>query len=82
MITRHFALVLAMAGFAAFVAPASAADSDVARGKYLVQFGGCTDCHTVGHFFGKPDMAKFLAGSDVGFAVPGLGVFAGLGKPK
>src|SRR5262249_22742580 len=28
-----------------------------------------------GYFFGKPDMSKFLAGSDVGFALPGLGVF-------
>jgi mono/diheme cytochrome c family protein len=47
----------------------------VARGKYLVTFGSCTDCHTPGSFFGKPDMSKFLGGSDVGFAIPGLGVF-------
>jgi mono/diheme cytochrome c family protein len=47
----------------------------VARGKYLVTFGSCTDCHTPGHFLGKPDMSKFLGGSDVGFAIPGLGVF-------
>lgn len=77
MVARYFALIAAVAGYAAFAAPAGAAEYDVARGKYLVQFGGCTDCHTPGHFFGKPDMAKFLAGSDVGFSVPGLGVFAG-----
>jgi hypothetical protein len=47
----------------------------VARGKYLVTFGSCNDCHTPGYFFGKPDMSKFLGGSDVGFAIPGLGVF-------
>ena len=47
------------------------------RGKYLVTVGGCSDCHTPGSFFGKPNMRKFLGGSDVGFAIPGLGVFAG-----
>lgn len=56
--------------------PGSAA-SAVARGKYLVTFGSCTDCHTPGSFFGKPDMTRFLGGSDVGFAIPGLGVFVG-----
>jgi mono/diheme cytochrome c family protein len=50
---------------------------EVARGKYLMQFGGCIDCHTPGYFFGKPDMARALAGSEVGFEIPGLGVFYG-----
>jgi mono/diheme cytochrome c family protein len=49
--------------------------AQVARGKYLVQLGGCTDCHTPGHFFGRPDMARFLGGSDLGLEVPGLGTF-------
>jgi mono/diheme cytochrome c family protein len=53
------------------------AASDVTRGKYLVTISGCSDCHTPGTFLGKPDMSKFLGGSDVGFAIPGLGVFAG-----
>jgi mono/diheme cytochrome c family protein len=44
-----------------------------ARGKYLVELAGCTDCHTPGYFLGKPDPARFLAGSDVGFRVPGVG---------
>ena len=57
---------------------ATAADQhEVARGKYLVTIGSCTDCHTPGHFFGKPDMSKYLGGSDVGFAIPHLGVFVG-----
>jgi mono/diheme cytochrome c family protein len=55
----------------------SLTSSAVTRGKYLVTFGSCTDCHTPGNFFGKPDMTKFLGGSDVGFAIPGLGVFVG-----
>jgi mono/diheme cytochrome c family protein len=49
----------------------------IQRGKYLVTFGGCSDCHTPGHFLGKPDTSRFLGGSDVGFAIPGLGVFPG-----
>jgi mono/diheme cytochrome c family protein len=44
---------------------AAYADSaQVARGKYLVRLGGCTDCHTPGHFLGKPDMSRYLAGSN------------------
>ena len=50
---------------------------EIARGKYLVTVGSCTDCHTPGSFFGKPDMSKYLGGSDVGFAIPHLGVFVG-----
>lgn len=53
------------------------ADEAVERGKYLVALMGCNDCHTPGYFFGKPDMAHMLSGSEVAFEVPGLGAFAG-----
>ncbi len=57
---------------------AQAADQQtIARGKYLATFGSCTDCHTPGYFFGKPDNARYLGGSEVGFEIPGLGVFHG-----
>ncbi|MGD0023568.1 MAG: c-type cytochrome [Xanthobacteraceae bacterium] len=56
---------------------AHAADPQVERGKYLVSIMPCTDCHTPGTFLGKPDMTRYLGGSDVGFEVPGLGVFYG-----
>ena len=57
---------------------AEAMDRDqINRGKNHVTLGLCNDCHTPGYFFGKPDMARFLAGSEVGFEVPGLGVFHG-----
>src|SRR5215210_5807307 len=56
---------------------AVAQSSQIERGKYLVTLGGCNDCHTPGYFFGKPDMARFLGGSEVGFEIPGLGVFHG-----
>src|SRR5262245_30513828 len=58
--------------------PSRAADrQQIARGKYLVEFGGCMDCHTPGYFFGRPDAARYLGGSEVGFEIPGLGVFHG-----
>ena len=56
---------------------AGAEDAQVTHGKYLVQLAGCTDCHTPGHLLGKPDMSRFLGGSDVGFEVPDLGIFVG-----
>ena len=48
-------------------APAVLAQAPVERGKYLVTIAGCNDCHTPGYFFGKPDKARFLGGSEVGF---------------
>ena len=65
--------VLAIPGFA--VAQSQSAERQIARGKYLVTIGGCNDCHTPGYFLGKPDMARFLGGSDVGFELPGVGTF-------
>jgi mono/diheme cytochrome c family protein len=57
---------------------AEAADREqINRGKYLVTLGLCNDCHTPGYFFGKPDMTRYLGGSEVGFEMPGLGVFHG-----
>ncbi len=71
------------AAFTAFVVAigslrAGAADREmVERGKYLVTLGSCTDCHTPGYFLGKPDRTRHLGGSDVGFEIPGSGVFYG-----
>jgi mono/diheme cytochrome c family protein len=69
----------AAAAAALILAPLAGAraDAQTDRGKYLVNLGGCTDCHTPGNFFGHPDMKSYLGGSDVGFAIPGLGVFVG-----
>lgn len=73
----HWKLFLALA-FTVHAALAHAeVDPKIARGQYLVTLGGCGDCHTPGHFLGKPDMARMLGGSDVGFEVPGLGKFYG-----
>jgi mono/diheme cytochrome c family protein len=56
---------------------ARADEAQVERGRYVVQIAGCSDCHTPGHFLGKPDQARFLGGSDVGFEIPGVGIVYG-----
>ena len=63
---------------AAFGCGGAAADeAQIQRGKYLVSIAGCSDCHTPGGLLGKPDMSRYLGGSDTGFAIPGAGVFVG-----
>ena len=77
MMKNHWRLSCA-AGFAfLFSNGIGAAETQIERGRYLTSFAGCHDCHTPGYFFGKPDTARGLSGSDVGFAIPGLGVFVG-----
>jgi mono/diheme cytochrome c family protein len=61
----------------AFINAAAAQQAQAERGKYLVAIAGCNDCHTPGYFFGKPEMNRYLGGSEVGFEIPGLGVFHG-----
>jgi mono/diheme cytochrome c family protein len=45
------------------------------RGEYLATIMDCGGCHTPGHLVGKPDQQRYLAGSEVGFEIPGVGVF-------
>jgi mono/diheme cytochrome c family protein len=72
------AVLGAAAGAFPFLAsPASADDAQVARGRYLVVISGCSDCHTPGALLGAPDMKRYLGGSDVGFSIPGAGIFLG-----
>ncbi|WP_436644026.1 c-type cytochrome [Microbaculum sp. FT89] len=72
---REWLLALVLISLASI--GASADDAQIARGGYLVGIAGCNDCHTPGYFFGEPDMSRYLGGSDVGFEIPGLGVFVG-----
>jgi mono/diheme cytochrome c family protein len=77
--------IVATIGFAAIAATSSmqlwgadaAVKQQIERGRYLVTLGGCGDCHSPGYFFGKPDAARYLGGSEVGFEIPGLGIFHG-----
>lgn len=76
-VARMAAGVLVLAGVALGGVRAGAAEDQVARGRYLVSLGGCQDCHTPGNFLGKRDLKRTLAGSEVGFDIPNLGVFYG-----
>ena len=67
------AVVLLAAGAGA----ADKSERQVKRGQYLVTIASCLDCHTPGYFFGKPDMQRFLGGSEVGFYIPDAGTFYG-----
>ncbi len=51
------------------------AQSQQNRGEYLSRIMDCGGCHTPGALAGQPDMKRPLAGSTVGFQIPGLGVF-------
>lgn len=74
---RKFSLLMLVASTFGLTAAAGSEPKLQERGKYLVELAGCTDCHTAGYFAGKPDPARYLAGSDVGFQVPGVGTVIG-----
>jgi mono/diheme cytochrome c family protein len=77
-LVRHAAIAACVGVLGmAFINAAGAQQAQADRGKYLVAIAGCNDCHTPGYFFGKPEMNRYLGGSEVGFEIPGLGVFHG-----
>lgn len=75
---RPFAMILGVLGLlaadAATAEPAGAAvhDASVQRGRYLVQIGGCNDCHTAGYAEKAGDVpeSEWLTGLAVGFQGP------------
>ncbi|MBS7539696.1 c-type cytochrome [Ancylobacter lacus] len=74
----HKTIILAAAAAAFLLAAlpaAGASEAELKRGRYLAAIMDCGGCHTPGAFAGKPDMARPLAGSEIGFQIPGLGVF-------
>ncbi len=67
---------LALAGLLAVVATSPArAEGNPERGAYLAAISDCGGCHTPGALTPEPDMSRPLAGNDIGFAIPGLGIF-------
>ena len=66
---------LAMLAAVGLAAAGARAESPIEHGKYLVGIMDCTGCHSTGALTGQPDATHFLAGSDVGFQIPGLGIF-------
>ena len=51
-------------------ARAMTAEARVELGKHLAVVTGCTDCHTPGTFYGAPDHARELSGSELGWTGP------------
>jgi mono/diheme cytochrome c family protein len=58
-----------------FVAAAAGAETPAERGQYLAHIMDCGGCHNTGAFTPKPDLDTPLSGSDIGFEIPGMGVF-------
>ena len=71
------AILAAAINLAACGPSAPSAGDKIKHGEYLVTVMSCGDCHTPGALLGKPDMAKALSGSEVGFFIPDLGYFYG-----
>ena len=69
-------LVLAAASVMVLASSANA-ETTIARGKYLVEIMTCTECHTPGALLGKPDLNNPLGGSEVGYEIPGSGIYYG-----
>jgi mono/diheme cytochrome c family protein len=70
---RIIGIALASSVLIASVTGASA--QEARRGAYLAMIMDCAGCHTPGAFVGKPDGTRPLAGSEIGFQIPGLGIF-------
>ena len=56
------------------ILPAGTSAQTPSRGEYLVTIMDCGGCHTPGALAGKPDFGRKLAGSSIGFGIPGVGV--------
>lgn len=74
MLSKRF-FALAAAVVAASIVPLAVMAKDngsVQRGRYLVQFGGCNDCHTTGYAQreGKVPDSEWLKGDSLGFSGP------------
>lgn len=66
--------ILAAAFAALSIAASSAsAESLVERGAYLAHIMDCGGCHRTGAFTPQPNLETPLAGSDIGFEMPGMG---------
>lgn len=66
---------LAFAAVIALTSLPAIGHADVKRGEYLAAIMDCGGCHTPGQMLGKPDHSRFIAGGDVGFQIPNVGIF-------
>ena len=68
-----FATMVARATSSADAATSQTPDARIARGQYLVSFGGCNDCHTpwkLGPKGPEPDMSRMLSGHPQQLTMP------------
>ena len=65
-------LLAAACAAAALSAHAEPGGADLQRGRYLLQIGGCNDCHTAGYAMsgGKVPEAQWVAGDALGWQGP------------
>lgn len=69
------AAVFGIVALTAMAASPVVAQEKLRRGEYLATIMDCGGCHTPGALTGQPDDARPLAGSAVGFQIPGAGIF-------
>ena len=55
-------------------ASGASAESQIERGQYLVAIMDCAGCHTTGALGGRAEPDHYLAGGNIGWAIPGFGV--------
>jgi len=70
---RAAAMIASLAAAPALAQQAPAGPN--ARGEYLARIMDCGGCHTGGALAGPPDPRLHLAGSQIGFGIPEVGVF-------
>lgn len=68
-------MLAACVAAASLIADGAIAESPVERGQYLAHIMDCGGCHNTGAFTPQPNLETPLAGSDIGFEMPGMGVF-------
>ena len=71
----RYAVIICLCLTACSSALAGETTAQIKRGEYMATVGACADCHTPGAMLGKPDPSRLMAGSEVGFEMPGMGVF-------
>src|ERR1041384_6471153 len=66
------AILILLFAAGAYAQEKKASNADVKRGRYLVQIGGCNDCHTPGYPLsgGKVDEKLWLTGERLGWRGP------------
>jgi mono/diheme cytochrome c family protein len=71
----RFGLMVAAWSVGMTISMTASAETMVQRGQYLAHIMDCGGCHNTGAFTPKPKLDTPLAGSDIGFEVPELGIF-------